>query len=146
MDVLAVEAQPASGLVVRPVLRSARQGEAFAYGSAFARAVVFERGGRKIIDVSGTASIDADGRSTHPGDASAQYRETLLNIAAVLEQEGASLAAIAQGTLFVKTAAVARACEDVSRRLGFPALPLIEVVADVCRPELLVEVEAVAVV
>jgi enamine deaminase RidA (YjgF/YER057c/UK114 family) len=146
MDLLAVDAQPASGLVVRPVLRSERQGEASAYGSAFARAMVFERGGRKIIEVSGTASIDADGRSAHPGDASAQYCGTLLSIAALLEQEGASLSAIAQGTLFAKTAAVARACQDVSRRLSLPGLPLIEVVADVCRPELLVEVEAVAIV
>jgi enamine deaminase RidA (YjgF/YER057c/UK114 family) len=146
MDLLAVDAQPASGLVVRPVLRSERQGEASAYGSAFARAMVWERGGRKIIEVSGTASIDADGRSAHPGDVSAQYCGTLLSIAALLEREGASLSAIAQGTLFAKTAAAARACRDVSRRLCLPGLPLIEVVADVCRPELQVEVEAVAIV
>ena len=82
----------------------------------------------------------------HPGDASAQYCGTLLSIAALLEQEGASLSAIAQGTLFAKTAAAARACRDASRRLCMPELPLVEVVADVCRPELLVEVEAVAIV
>jgi enamine deaminase RidA (YjgF/YER057c/UK114 family) len=146
MDLLAVDAPPGSDLVVRPVLKSERQGQAFAYGSAFARAMVVERHQRKIIHVSGTASIDAGGSSKHLGDAGAQYCETLLSIAAVLEQEGSSLSDIGQGTLFSKTPEVAATCREVSRRLGLPALPLIEVVADVCRPELLVEIEAIAIV
>jgi enamine deaminase RidA (YjgF/YER057c/UK114 family) len=144
MDVLAIDARPGSGLVVRPITRSDRQGEAFAYGSAFARAMVIERAGRKIIHVSGTASIDDAGRSTHPDDAGAQYCETLLSIAALLEREGATLADIAQGTLFTKTLGIARTCREVTRRLGLQPLPLVEIVADVCRPELLVEIEAVA--
>jgi enamine deaminase RidA (YjgF/YER057c/UK114 family) len=148
MDLLAIDtrsAQPANGLSVRSVLRTERQGQAVAYGSAFARAVVLDRGGKKIIHVSGTASIDAEGHSTHVDDVPAQYCGTLLSIAALLEQEGASLADVCQGTLFAKTAAVAGTCGEVSRRLGLPALPLVEVIADVCRPELLVEIEAVAI-
>jgi len=145
MDVLAIDARPGGGLQVRPIMRSDRQGEAFAYGSAFARGVVIERDGRKVIHVSGTASIDAAGQSTHPGDAAAQCRETLLSIGAVLEHEGATLADIVQTTLFAKTDAVARTCRDVTRRLGLQALPFVEIIADVCRPELLVEIEAVAV-
>ena len=143
MDVLAIDAR-AGGLQVRPITRSERQGQAFAYGSAFARAIVIERDGRKVIHVSGTASIDAAGQSTHPGDAAAQCRETLLSIAAVLEQEGATLADIVQTTLFAKTDAVARTCQDVARGLGLQALPFVAIIADVCRPELLVEIEAVA--
>jgi enamine deaminase RidA (YjgF/YER057c/UK114 family) len=146
MDLLAVEAGANGDLVVRPVLQSERQGRPFAYGSAFARAMVVERRGGRIIHVSGTASIDAEGRSKHPGDAGAQYCETLLGIAAVLEREGASLTDIGQGTLFAKTPEVAASCREVSRRLGLPPLPLIELVAPVCRPELLVEIEAIAIV
>jgi enamine deaminase RidA (YjgF/YER057c/UK114 family) len=148
MDLLAIDtrsAEPANGLSVRPILRTERQGQAAAYGSAFARAVVLDRGGKKIIHVSGTASIDADGHSTHLDDVSAQYCGTLLSIAALLEQEGASLTDICQGTLFAKTPAVARACRQVSRRLGLAPLPLVEVIADICRPELLVEIEAIAI-
>jgi enamine deaminase RidA (YjgF/YER057c/UK114 family) len=144
MDLLAVDARAGSGLVVRPVLESDRQGQPFAYGSAFARAMVLERNARKIIHVSGTASIGADGRSRHVGDASAQFSETLLGIAAVLEREGGCLSDIGQATLFAKSPAVAATCREVSRRLCLPALPFVEIVADVCRPELLVEVEAVA--
>jgi enamine deaminase RidA (YjgF/YER057c/UK114 family) len=146
MDLLAVDTGPKTALVVRPVLKSERQGQPFAYGSAFVRAMVVERRGRKVIHVSGTASIDAEGKSKHAGDAGAQYCETLLGIAAVLEQEGASLTDIAQGTLFAKTPEVVASCREVSRRLGLPPLPLIELVAPVCRPELLVEIEAIAIV
>lgn len=149
MDLLAVDAAPAlssSPLVVRPLLRSARQGQAASYGSAFARAMVLERGAQKVIHVSGTASIDADGRSTHPGDVAAQYEGTLLSIAALLEQEGATLADIVQGTRFAKHAALSAACDEAARQRALPPLPLLDVVADVCRPELLLEIEAVAVV
>ena len=146
MDVLAVDARAGSELSVRPVLHSARQGQAFSYGSAFARAMVIERSAGKIIHVSGTASIDGAGQSRHHGDAAAQYTETLLSIAAVLEQEGASIADIVQGTLFAKTPAINQTCREVARRLCLPALPLLEIIADVCRPELLVEIEAVAIV
>jgi enamine deaminase RidA (YjgF/YER057c/UK114 family) len=146
MDLLAIDARPSSGLCVRPVLRSTRQDGAFSYGSAFSRAVVVERRGRKTLHVSGTASIDAEGRSTHAGDAAAQYCDTLLSVAALLEKEGASLSDICQATLFVKTAEVAATCREAARRLCLPPLPAIEIVADVCRPELLVEIEAIAIV
>jgi enamine deaminase RidA (YjgF/YER057c/UK114 family) len=108
--------------------------------------MVIERGPQKTIHVSGTASIDAGGVSKHEGDAAAQFSETLLGVAAVLEREGGSLSHIGQGTLFVKTPAVAATCREVSRRLQLPELPLLEIVADVCRPELLLEIEAVALV
>jgi enamine deaminase RidA (YjgF/YER057c/UK114 family) len=146
MDLLAIDAGTAGHLAVRPVLRSDRQGQAFSYGSAFSRAMVIDWTEYKTIHISGTASIDAHGHSTHSGDAAAQFRETLINIAALLEPEGATLSSICQGTLFAKSAAVAATCRDVARELALPALPLVEVVADVCRPELLVEIEAVAIV
>jgi enamine deaminase RidA (YjgF/YER057c/UK114 family) len=145
MDLLAIDASTAASPAVRPVLRSERQGQAFSYGSAFSRAMVIDWTEYKTIHISGTASIDAQGRSTHSGDAAAQFRETMINITALLEQEGAALSNICQGTLFAKSAAVAAACGIAARELGLPAMPLVEVVADVCRPELLVEVEAVAI-
>ena len=76
----------------------------------------------------------------------AQHRETLLSIAALLREEGAGLTDIVQGTRFLKEASAARMCDASARQLGLPALPVIDVVADVCRPELLVEIEAIAIV
>jgi enamine deaminase RidA (YjgF/YER057c/UK114 family) len=146
MDLLAIDAGTAGNFTVRPILRSGRQEEAFSYGSAFSRAMVIDWTDYKTIHISGTASIDAQGHSTHRGDAAAQFRETMINIAALLEQEGATLSNICQGTLFAKSAEVAATCRDLARELDLTAMPLIGVVADVCRPELLVEIEAVAIV
>ncbi len=146
MDVLAIDPGSAGRLTVRPVAESGRQGQASAYGSAFSRAVVIDWTEYRIIHVSGTASIDHRGRSTHPGDAGAQLRDTLASIDALLQPEGGGLSNVCQGTLFAKSAAVAATCRDVARDLGSTALPFVEVIADVCRPELLVEIEAVAIV
>jgi enamine deaminase RidA (YjgF/YER057c/UK114 family) len=146
MDVLAIDPGRAGRIAVRPVSESGRQGQASAYGSAFSRAMVIDWAEYKIIHVSGTASIDHRGHSTHPGDAGAQLRDTLASIDALLQPEGAGLSNLCQGTLFAKSTAVAATCRDVARDLGSPALPFVEVIADVCRPELLVEIEAVAIV
>jgi enamine deaminase RidA (YjgF/YER057c/UK114 family) len=146
MDVLAIDPGNAGRIEVRPVAQSGRQGQAAAYGSAFSRAMVIDWKEYRTIHISGTASIDPEGRSTHPGDARAQLRETMININALLEPEGAGLSNLCQGTLFAKSAAVAATCRDAARDLGLPALPFVEVIADVCRPELLVEIEAVAIV
>ncbi|MBW2454722.1 MAG: hypothetical protein JRI68_09430 [Deltaproteobacteria bacterium] len=145
MDLLAVRLQDPHGST-RPLNRSCRQDEPFTYGSAFSRATALDYEGCQTIWVSGTASIDSAGRSLHHGNPEAQVLETLLSIAALLEPAGASLADIASGTFFYKDAESRRVYERVSTLLGLPELPLVPVLADVCRDELLVEIEAVALV
>jgi enamine deaminase RidA (YjgF/YER057c/UK114 family) len=109
-------------------------------------------GSTATIFVSGTASI-TDSTSRHLDDVEAQTRQTLDNIESLISAGnfarhgmsglGATLADLAQVRVYIKrqsdyekTRAV---CEG---RLG--ELPIIYAVADVCRPELLVEVEGVA--
>ena len=41
------------------------------------------------LHISGTASIDETGRTAHPGDFDAQVDRMLLNVAALLEGQGA---------------------------------------------------------
>jgi len=128
---------------ITPIHATSRQQRAFDYGSAFSRgaAVAFE--GRETVFVSGTASLDAAGRTLHVGQPEQQVLETLLGVAAVLEARGAGLEDLCQATVFCKTPAVYRAYQHVSRLLSIPPLPAVPVLADVCRPELLVEVEAI---
>jgi enamine deaminase RidA (YjgF/YER057c/UK114 family) len=102
--------------------------------------------GRKTIFVSGTASIDREGRSIHREDYEGQAIETLLNMAALLGEQGGRLRDIALATLFYKDDEMLAAYQDVSHLLGLEDLPIIPVRADVCRRELLVEIEAVALV
>jgi enamine deaminase RidA (YjgF/YER057c/UK114 family) len=145
MDVLAVRASEGAGLQLRPLLHSDRQGPAMAYGSDFSRGMVMELGGRRTIWVSGTASIDAEGRSLHVGSRDAQVVETLRNVAALVEPEGAGLRDVCAGTIYCKDKATYAAYLEAVRFLELEELPLIPVLADICRDDLLVEIEVVAV-
>jgi enamine deaminase RidA (YjgF/YER057c/UK114 family) len=146
MDVLALEATAPHAVEARPLLWSARQGQSFSYGSAFSRGMSLAIGGRRTVHVSGTASIDGAGRTVHVGDREGQVLETLLCVAALLEEVGGGLANITMSTLFCKDRETLEAFRRVTRLLRVPAFPVVPVLADVCRPDLLVELEAVAVV
>lgn len=111
----------------------------------FSRAALVHPPGQEILFVSGTASIVGH-ETVHPGDVRAQTVESLDNIAAVLAQ--ASLKSrsgpFALGDLgyraYVRhTADLAAVREVVAQRLG--DAPVTYVLADVCRADLLVEIE-----
>ncbi len=118
----------------------------------FARAMAVVSGNVATIFVSGTASI-TDSESQHLEDVEKQTHQTLDNIAALVSESnfqrhglpglGAGLEDMALMRVYIKRAAdylkVRAACQA---RLG--DLPTIYAVADVCRPELLVEIEGVA--
>jgi enamine deaminase RidA (YjgF/YER057c/UK114 family) len=146
MDVLALESEGPDRAVAVPILRSPRQDSSFNYGSAFSRGMAVEIEGRKTVHISGTASIDASGRSTHLDDAEHQSLETLLSIAAILEGQGGGLQSVTSATVFCKTRAAWEAWERVCGLLQVREFPRVCVQADVCRRDLLVEMEAVAVI
>jgi enamine deaminase RidA (YjgF/YER057c/UK114 family) len=144
MDVLALEADEPGSAAAIPIIHSPRQDPSFNYGSAFSRGMALEIEGRRTVHISGTASIDPAGDSTHVGDAEMQSLETMMCIAAILEQQGGSLDNITSATLFCKDRGAWEAWTRVSRLLRIPAFPKVCVLADVCRDDLLVEMEAVA--
>jgi enamine deaminase RidA (YjgF/YER057c/UK114 family) len=146
MDVLAFESTNRESAAAIPIHHSPRQGQSFNYGSAFSRGMNLEIEGTRTIHISGTASINAAGKSIHIGDAELQSLETMMCIAAILEKQGGSLENIVSATLFCKTPEAWQAWDRVSRLLKIPAFPKICVLADVCRDDLLVEMEAVAVI
>jgi enamine deaminase RidA (YjgF/YER057c/UK114 family) len=102
MDLLAVRPRDSLSVDIRPVLGSRRQPDAFLYGSGFSRAMSLGIEGRRTLFVSGTASIDLEGRTAHPGDSQGQALETLRSIEALLDEQGGRLHDIASGTLFHK--------------------------------------------
>lgn len=102
--------------------------------------------------VSGTASI-LDSETCHLGNIAAQTEQTLDNIAKLITPEnfvrhgllgaGGALSDLAKVRVYIKPGADYAACRAVcEKRLG--NLPIIYVLADICRPELLVEIEGVA--
>jgi enamine deaminase RidA (YjgF/YER057c/UK114 family) len=144
MDLLAVESDRAehSGGVV---MHNSRQNEASEYGSSFSRGMILATDDRPTCWVSGTASIDGQGRTVHHGDAQSQVLETLLDVAALLETHGTKLRDICHATAYCKREEDYRAFARIIKHLHLDEVPFVPMIADVCRDELLFELDAVAV-
>lgn len=126
--------------------------EAYAYAkpSSFSRGMRIDLNGLTILLISGTASIDEYGRSVHVGDFRAQLRRTYENITGLLASEGATWHDIVRTSCYLR---------DIDRdyevfndertkffaEQGLDPLPASTgIQAKLCRPELLVEIEAIA--
>lgn len=100
------------------------------------------------IWVSGTTATDAKGEIVGKGDARAQTVQTLKNIEAALEKAGAKMEHVVRTRIFVRDIKewekIGRAHGDVFGKIR-PACTMVEVTGLVS-PEMLVEIEAEAVV
>ena len=101
-----------------------------------------------FVYVTGTAAVDADGAVVAPGDAAAQTAFILDKIARALDDLGASLGDVVRTRIYVtditQWEAIGRAHGAVFGEI-LPATTMVEVAA-LIDPEMLVEIEADAVV
>lgn len=119
---------------------------------SFARATLTRWDGTASLFISGTASIVGH-ESRHPGDGVAQLDETLRNIEALLiatgREEGCGFRGLADLThlkVYLRDASNLPAVRARLNEVLAPATQTIYLQADVCRSDLLVEIEAVATV
>ncbi len=118
--------------------------EAWSYGADFSRGLRVAEANTVTLYVSGTASIDEAGRTAHAGDFEAQAGRMLHNIASLLAQQGAAFENLVSGVTYLKNPSDAPVLRSMYRERGFDGFPCALVQAPLCRPELLCEAEAVA--
>jgi len=118
--------------------------EAWSYGADFSRGLRVVEANKITLHVSGTASIDEAGRTVHVGGFAAQAERMLDNIESLLARQGASFANLVSGVTYLKRPGDAPVLHALYRRRGFAGFPCAIVEAGLCRPELLCETEAVA--
>ncbi len=111
------------------------------YGSAFSRASRATTPAGETVFVSGTASIDADGATTHIGDASGQIATTIENVRAVLADMKCKDEDVVQMVAYCKTTEVEKIFNTSRGALNWP---WVTAICDICRPDLLFEIEATA--
>lgn len=114
---------------------------ALEYGSAFSRASRTVTPAGQTVFVSGTASIDANGATININDAAGQINTTIENVRAVLKDTGLTDEDVVQVVAYCKTTEVEKIFTEVKDSLPWP---WVTVICDICRPELLFEIEATA--
>jgi enamine deaminase RidA (YjgF/YER057c/UK114 family) len=128
------------------VMRAPTLNEAPAYGSAFSRGMRVALEDRVTLYVSGTASIDAEGRVVHVGDVEGQLRRMFLNVEQLLAGQGATVGDAVSAITYLKRPEYLDAFHRVRRERSVPDdIPNTVSVADICRPEWLCEIEVMAV-
>jgi enamine deaminase RidA (YjgF/YER057c/UK114 family) len=126
-------------------VRSPLQCAATDYGSLFSRAVELEASGLRRLYVSGTASIAPDGRTGHSGDLDGQIARTIEVVSAILESRGMRWRDVVRGVAYVKNATGLPAWFSYCEAHGLPLMPILATNCDICRDDLLFELEVDAI-
>ena len=143
----------------RPIERhamhaSAVLNEAYDYctPASFTRGIRFDLGDKTMLMISGTASVDEEGLTTHVGDFRAQLWRTYRNITSLLTAQGATWHDIVRTTCYLRD--IERDYRDFNEIrtaffnwMGLDPLPASTgIQARLCREDLLIEIEAIAVI
>ena len=128
--------------------------EAYHYArpSSFSRGLRVDIGSITVLLISGTASINEEGKTIHVGDFRAQTWRTYHNISTLLKAENATWHDVVRATCYLRD--IERDYKDFNEIrtaffswLGLDPLPAsVGVQARLCREDLLVEIEAIALI
>jgi len=124
---------------------SPMQSPAPSYGSSISRAVELELPDLRRMYVSGTASIDEHGKSVFLNDSLAQIRQTMEVVGAILRSREMDWGDVTRSLIYFKRAKDAPLFRKFCDETGIPPFPAIIAENDVCRDELLFEIEVDAV-
>lgn len=133
--------RPQSRRAVVSELQSPLQCAATSYGSSFSRAVEIVTAGKRRVLVSGTASIEPGGKSVRVGDIRGQIELTMEVIEAILQTRKMGFPNVTRALAYCKDRSYAPLFAAWLKSRGLGAMPYAPVHSDICREDLLFEVE-----
>jgi enamine deaminase RidA (YjgF/YER057c/UK114 family) len=133
-----------AGVKVFPV-PSPLQCPALDYKSSFARAVEIQQPDSRLLTISGTASIEPGGETVHLDDTAKQIELTMQVVHEILKSRGMDWEHTARAIAYFKDIEEAHLLETYCIENDLPDLPVAIFHADVCRHDLLFEIELDAV-
>jgi enamine deaminase RidA (YjgF/YER057c/UK114 family) len=147
MECLALSTDRAD--VTRRAVENPEQTSAFAYSGnkekappLFSRSMEITIGDRRVFLISGTASIKGED-TRHKWSVRKQTETTIRNIEILLKEIGATKKDVPQVRVYIKHKKDYGKVKRIVER-KFKDVPVIYALADICRPDLLVEIEAIA--
>lgn len=132
---------PRDGRVHIQEVPSPLQCPATDYRSSFSRAVEVTYPDRRMLMVSGTASIAADGKSMYSDDVAKQIHLTLDVVEAILKSRAMGWENTTRAVGYFRDIGALPIFEQCCRERGIPPLPIVPAHAIVCRDDLLFEIE-----
>lgn len=138
MDMIAI---PGREDEIRFIEAGGNQRSAYEYGSTFSRASIAPMPAAETLFISGTAAIDASGETEHIGQTEGQIDNTLAHVRSLLNQHDCDDRHVLTALVYCKDAEVERVFRQRCPDLAWPHLTMI---GEVCRPDLLFEVEVTA--
>jgi enamine deaminase RidA (YjgF/YER057c/UK114 family) len=138
-DLLAV--QPKTSKVKIESVESPMQGSALNYRSSFSRAVAMEFPTHRTLLISGTASIDKDGKSVHIGNPELQIDLTMRVVEAILKSRAMDWQDLVRGIAYFKNMSDLPLFDKYCKTHDIPKFPLAVAHTDICRDDLLFEIE-----
>ncbi len=137
----ALAIRPKTGNIQIEAGDSPLQKSAFEYGSAFSRAMLVAEPQTRTLYISGTASIAADGKTIHRGNAARQIGYTMEVVSAMLGAAGMDLHDTSRAVAYFRNAEDITHWRKFCRSEGLEEMPVVETGATICRDDLLFELE-----
>ncbi|MBU0503013.1 MAG: RidA family protein [Candidatus Omnitrophota bacterium] len=118
---------------------------------SFSRGISLDLDNHTLLFISGTASVNKNGKTVYPGNFTAQAKRTFKNLTALLNSEGAGWKDVVRTTCYLAGMCNYDTFNKVRNQFyahykldPLPASTCVE--ARLCRQDLLVEIELIAVI
>jgi len=138
-DVYAVK--PKNGNLKVSAIPLPLQCPALDYQSSFSRAAEVESSDQRLLLISGTASIAPEGETVFLDDTAGQIQKTMEVVEAILESRNMHWSDTTRAIAYFTSVEEAHLLKDYCDKHGLPDMPIAVAHAEICRPDLLFELE-----